>query len=180
MQEDELLALLKMYAIPVAQWGVGDAKTLQHLLEELNAGEVSLQERQGMLVRTVAGSSLNVYYKDGATTLMLTEKEQIFTDGRHRKRNIETSIGEKMKRDETPGEAAWRAMREELNIEEQLPLIPRPKIIKGPIPSESFPGLYTLYTIHVYDVFLPKRHFKPEGYTEHQTDKTTVFVWREI
>lgn len=180
MEKYELKSLLEKHNVPYWEWGTNEAKTFEHLLDELNSGEAVLQERNGLLVRVVRGTSLHVYYREDASTWILKEEKQVFADGRQRIRNIDISIGEKARPGELPGEAAWRALREELGISDKLPLIPRPLVADGPVPSRSFPGLYTEHIIHIYDVFLPKRWFCPEGYIERQSDKTTFFVWREL
>lgn len=179
MNEQELLALLRSHHIPLHIWGTGEAKTFDHLLSEIQDGEAEVVEEDGKLLRSAEGAVLIVFYKDGARTLRLKEDRQVFKDGREKYRDLETSIGEKMRPSEAAVEAAYRALREELDVTERLELIPKPAIIKGPLPSQSFPGLMTRYAMHVFEVFLPKHHFKPEGYVEVQKDKTNYYIWVE-
>ncbi len=81
---------------------------------------------------------------------------------------------------EDPLQAAYRALSEELGITEKLPLTPKPLLQKGPQLSTSFPGIYSLYKMYVFDVFLPTHLYKREGYVEHQADKSNYFVWEKI
>ena len=46
--------------------------------------------------------------------------------------------------------------------------------------SPSYPGLATEYLRHEMKTNLSAAAFKPEGYIEHQADKSTYFVWREL
>ncbi len=180
MQEQELLALLQAHNIPLNEWGVGEAKNFNHLLSEVQSGEATVVEENGNLLRSAEGAVLVVYSTDGKRTWRLKEDKQVFKDGREKRRELETSIGEKMRPDESAVEAAYRALREELKITERLALTPKPSIIKGPVSSQSFPGLMTRYVMNVFEVFLPQHLFKSEGYIECQEDKTNYYTWIEV
>jgi len=183
MDKKHLLALLKISNVSLGDWGTGAAKTVDHLLKEINDGESTLIKKGNFLLRSVTGSSVRIFYKQKSSALLfLKEDKQIFKDGREKRRELagNMSIGEKLKFGEIPAIGAWRALAEELGVTEKLPLVPRPNIIKGPIPSISFPGLYTLYSIYAFEVFLPEKWYKPEGYAEKQADKTNYFIWEEI
>ncbi len=177
MQEHKLLTLLQAHGIPLGEWGVGEAKTLSHLLSETQSGEAAVFEEDGGLIRSTQVAALLVYCADGNHVSVLREDRQVFKDGREKRRSLETSIGEKVKPGETPMEAAYRALREELKITDRLELVTKPSVVKGPVPSQSFPGLMTRHVIHVFEVFLPKHLYKPEGYVEEQEDKTNYYVW---
>lgn len=181
MTRDELESFLRERGVPIDTWGHGTAKTIDHLLRELNAGESTLTEAGGVLTRSAAGCLVNVYYFDGIKAWLLREDRQVFTDGREKTRaDLAGSVGEKLKPGEDPHRGVERALYEELGILDALPLIERPGSTKGPKPSVSFPGLMVVYTNHCFDVVLPTRHFRPEGYVEQQDDKTTYFVWDSI
>lgn len=182
MEREELILLLKSNNIPFHTWGTGVSKTLEHLLKEISEGEAELVQKDGSLLRVAIGSTIRVYYRNSAVLLYLKEEKQVFSDGREKRRELagDMSIGEKLKPGEIPAVGAWRSLAEELGITEKLPLIPRPDIIKGPVPSVSFPGLYTLYTIFAFEVFLPERWYKPGGYIEAQPDKINYFGWTEF
>lgn len=172
--------MLKKYSIDTTIWGQGDSKTRENLLEELKLGESNLVEKEGLLVRVERGVILNVYFDN----LKLIEDRQVFNDGRVRRRNISTSIGEKLKPKETPLVGARRALKEELGIVTSGKLIPRSTIFtiedRTLVPSTSFPGLWTKRTLWGTEVTLTSEYYKPEGYVEIQKDKRTHFTWREI
>lgn len=179
MLKEELREFLFSHNVPLDQWGKGAAKTLEHLCAEISSRESGLEEKNGALLRLAEGSTLNVYYNDRKNILRLVEARQIFKDGRIKVRELETSIGEKMRHGEDPRVAAYRALSEELGIFEKLFLIPVAPIKKGPIPSVSFPGILSVYMMHVFDVFIPPHLYKAEGYQEHQEDKSSYFVWQK-
>ena len=162
-------------------WGQGESKTLQHLLDELTSGESTLEiDGSDRVVRKVEGSAINIYYSlYQGKTLILVEEKQVFTGGRVRIRNINTSIGEKMRPSESPMEAGIRAMQEELKISD-ITLAPIGTEHRDLVASTSFPGLWTKNTIHVFETYLNSQQFRPEGYMEIQEDKTTYFMWVEI
>lgn len=177
----ELLELLKKYNVPFEKWGTGESKTIEHLLSELSSGESELIEKQGNLVRKSFGAAVNVYYKNReGKVFKLKEAKQVFRDGREKIRDLGTSIGEKIKPGESALSAAQRALSEELGIDEKLELKQASPIIKGPVSSQSFPGLQSEYFINVFEFFLPDNLYNPDGYTERQADKESIFIWEQI
>lgn len=107
-----------------------------------------------------------------------------FTDGRIRKRDNPTSIGEKIKHGELPFQATRRALGEELGIDHTEDYIGADTSfnvqVREPVISNSYPGLLTKRTIYTLDTYLTKRDFRPEGYREVQEDKTSIFKWIEF
>lgn len=183
MNKNELEQYLNNYEIPIKKWGIGVSKTVNHLLNELNNGESIIEVSKEGLVRKEKGVALNIYYQDGKTLLKLFEIEQRFKDGRIKKRNLSTSIGEKMKPGENPVIATGRALTEELGIENPQKIIEDIKFItleNKPVASESFPGLFTQRKIHIADIYLSEEYYKQEGYIERQPDKTTIFEWKKV
>jgi len=180
MTQEKLIEFLKAGNVSINEWGKGEAKTIEHLLEEINSGEAEISYKDGKILRIAYGAVLDVYYRDGNRILKLKELKQVFKDGRERSRSLDVSIGEKMKPDEHSLDAVNRALREELQITEKLYLVAMPLVVKGPVPSVSFPGLLTKYIMHAWYVYLPKHLYKPEGYIEEQSDKTNYFVWEEV
>jgi hypothetical protein len=172
-----LFALLLKHDVPLSLWGTGEAKTMQDLLKELNEEQSLLVETETGLLQTYTRSGLNVYHDDGTRVWNLRELKQVFRDGSITQRRRLTSIGTNLKRCEEPIDAAYRALNEELGISDHLPLIAKPMIVQHRVPSISFPGIDTIYTVHIFDVFLPARHYKPGGYVERQDHKTSYFVW---
>ena len=174
-----LRAFLEENNVQFDQWGKGEAKTFENLLAEIASGEATLEKKHGVPCRSITISALDVYHDDGVRLLLLREKKQLFSDGRSRIRKLDRSIGEKQKSGETPSNAAHRALVEELGITETLLLFAGPLITKGPLPSLSFPGLFTFYNVYVFDVFLPKHLYRANGYVERQKEKTSYFVWEK-
>lgn len=175
-----LSSFLITHGVPVHTWGTGEAKTFDHLYQEVSSGEATLTVDGDRVIRSAEGSTVTVYYRDGARLLRLVEAKQVFKDGRERVRNLPTSVGEKLAHGEDPYAAAHRALTEELGITERLTLYLDAPSTKGPIPSPSFPGLYTRYTMHNYHVYLPEDLYHPEGYVERQKDKSSYFVWEVV
>jgi len=184
MDKTKLLELLKVHGIPLSKWGQGQAKTVEHLLAEINSGEASLKEDGAKIIRSSLGAVIQVYYQDGPDLLFLKEDRQVFVDGREKRRDLRnptSSVGEKMRPGENPEEAAYRALREELDINERVSLTRHLTVSsKGPVLSDSFPGLWTMYKIHVFELFLPQHLYKADGYVEKQRDKTNYFAWTKI
>ena len=177
MQREELIALLRRHRVPLETWGTGDAKTLDHLLKELAAGECALSVQDGRIIRYAEGAVIDVYCNGPDGSLKLVEDRQVFRDGRTKRRNLDTSIGEKMTPAEDPESAARRALAEELGITAPLVVTALHTRRKGPVPSVAFPGLTTIYDMHAFAVTLPRELVRPE-YVEEQEDKSTYFVWK--
>ena len=178
--EPEVRELLLAHDIPLDTWGTGTAKTFDHLMYELRAQESRLEMIDDVLVRVAEGSAIYVYYEDAGRPLILREDRQVYKDGRVRRRaDIDTSVAEKRLPGEDPLETAYRALREELAIAERLPLVWQRKYDKGVVPSDSFPGMMSQYLVNLFELFLPERHYRPEGYVEHQADKSSYFIWKE-
>lgn len=180
MKRIELIHLLFEHNVPIHTWGIGKAKTLEHLVREIESGEAVVENKNGKLQRTAYGAVVNIFYTIGTTIWKLAEDKQVFMNGRVRRRDIDTSIGEKMLPNENPLDAAYRAFEEELGIKEKLDLKYLGEKIKGPIPSISFPGLLSLYYMHAFEVWLPAHLYMPWGYKEIQLDKTTYFTWVKV
>lgn len=179
---EDLLNLLKQYKIPYEAWGTGDTKTFENLYREIFEGESVMEVRDGKVFRVSIGSSIDLFCRVGPDLLHLREDRQVFADGRVKRRTLMKgmSIGEKMKSGESSTDAAWRALSEELGITEKLPLISLEDIMRGPVPSISFPGITTIYRIYCFKAFLPLKWFNPEGYVEKQADKTNYYVWELV
>lgn len=181
MDRLELLAFLYEHGVTVDGWGKGKAKTVDHLLQEMNSGEARITKVGNQLIREAEGVVVHTYFDLRGKVLKLTEDKQVFRDGRMKPRGIEHAPAEKMRPGENTFEALRRAFHEELGFDEdeasRLVFDFKSKTVKGPVPSESFPGLITLYTLHEFETWLPTHLYKPGGYVEYQEDKITYFVW---
>jgi NUDIX domain len=180
----KVLKLLRKHKIPLATWGIGKAKTFNHLMQEITSGEAELVETKQGLTRRARGAIVGVYFNDNGTQLFLREDRQEFIDGRVRSRDLDTSVGEKLAPGEEPRAGALRALTEELGFSSEevsrLTLVPEDTRIKGPVPSDSYPGLQTLYIMHPFSVTIPSALYRPEGYIERQEDKTSYFLWKAV
>lgn len=181
---EKLESYLHSFGIPTDTWGIGYAKNISDLLAELAAGESTLTEQNGELLRSTQGLAINVYCIVDGKVMRLKEDRQVFKDGRLRERSgdvMDTSLGEKLSEGEDHIAAVGRALQEELGIEE--PANPTP--IRGETKvkerdSRSFPGLKSKHELHYYDVLLTTKSYRPDGYEENQPEKSTYFVWEEI
>ncbi|KAF8082511.1 hypothetical protein N665_0822s0023 [Sinapis alba] len=152
-----------------AAWGVKPGtKNVHNLWLELADGETSLADSTPP-VRTVNVVTVRVIGKDGK---ILVEAHQELSDGSVRERF--RPLSEKMKPDETPDEAVFRAIKEELgsifNGEDDER--ERIKILPGTYSrrveernSFSYPGLPACYALHSVDATvegLPEEDFCTE------------------
>lgn len=178
-KKEELEKRLQKHGIPVGRWGEGAAKTFEHLFQEVISGESILESSNDALLRKFKVVGVDVLFKDmNGKIFRLKEEKQVFTDGRERRRDLATSLAEKIKPDEEPTTAARRAVLEELGISthQELKSTGNFHVSK---PSTSFPGINSDYNAFMYVIELIPSQFKPEGYIEVQKDKKTYFVWEE-
>ncbi len=178
----KLLDLLNQYAIPLDDWGTGEAKTFDHLFEEIQTGESVLIEdkNSGELVRELSFLAIVVLYRHNEDVFQLTEEKQVFTDGRHRVRQSDISVGEKIKQGENNmEEAVKRALLEELGIGEGFN-IGKIEQTKEEVDSKSYPGLKSRRTRFDVSVEIDSTQYNSDGYKEVQLDKTTYFIWKKI
>ena len=177
---DKLCAILTKHNIPVDRWGMGSAKTYGHLKKEVEEGETVLEESPTGLRRLTTVLYVDVLHTTAeGKTLRLYEDHQRFTDGRVRRRSLKGSIAEKLKRGEAPTRGAvLRALHEELGVKAVSSAEHR-ETREVEEESASYPGLWAVFTEHLWQVTLPDAEYRPEGYEEVQPDKTTRFLWRE-
>jgi hypothetical protein len=169
----DLKSYLMNYGIPVDEWGKGYAKTIGHLEKEIESEECSLVEDNGTLIREIEFVMCEIFYND----LKLKEEKQIFKDGRERTRVKESSMSEKMKIGEDPLNSLIRGIEEELGVNVREDQLISQGVIRRESVSESFPGLTTRYLGHKFSCVFDDSQYNPEGYVEHQKDKSTYFIW---
>jgi hypothetical protein len=178
--EERLKNKLKEYNIPVDLWGTGNAKTIRHLYKEIIENESTLEEESGSLVRYIEFVGIRIYYRDEEDQLWaLKEDRQEFKDGRVRRRNMMSSVSEKMKFGEDPLESAIRGIEEELGVKISKDQLIKRRDLDYNAGSSSYPGLKTIYKGHQYTCYLNKEQFDQKGYIEVQEDKSTFFVWQK-
>jgi hypothetical protein len=165
-----------------SQYGVGDAKSWDTLLREIDRGECVITWSDGKPIREVELICIQVQgdARSQFSDRKLFEAYQEFRDGRRRERNL-WGVSEKMLPGEVPALAARRALCEELGFcdreLEDIVFVFHPTIDQAEKESPSYPGLWSRFTRHRAIAYLPQ-HLCHEQYVEHQVDKTTVFVWR--
>lgn len=166
--------------IDVSAWGTGQAKTLAHLLKEIESGETILVVGEsGELLRKVVVGGADIYYQSPTgEKYRLKEDRQVFNDGRTRRRDLGQAVSEKMKPGEEPQAAMIRGIQE-LGISGDIALVVD-GVDEQKIDSPSYPGLKSQYIRHKFRATLSDDQFKPEGYVEKQADKSTYFVWEKV
>tara|TARA_B100000745_G_scaffold254553_1_gene176986 strand:+ start:311 stop:862 length:552 start_codon:yes stop_codon:yes gene_type:complete len=179
MDLEQLKKLLADHGVDISAFGIGKAKTLANLLEEVNSGETQLEVAEGILVRSVGVVSIDVYCRVGAVRMRLTEDRQEFLDGRVRKRDyLYGAVSEKMNPGEEVTNAIGRGLAEELKVSNfSVENLTEPIITS--LESPSYPGLQSKYTTYEVSVNLDVSDYRPEGYVEEQGDKSTFFVWEK-
>ncbi len=177
MTEDQLLTLLDTYRVDVGHFGQGDAKTLQHLLDEIESGESQLVETGGRLIRKVSVLQFDVFAIIKGRRLKLVEDRQEFLDGRVRKRRMAHSVNEKLLPGEDAFSAVGRSLAEEIGVHRYKITSSEAVVTTETKVSPSYPGLLTEFFLHTLRVLIPALDFNPDGYRGEQADKTTYFVW---
>ena len=175
--EKELSDKLTEFEVPIDTWGQGQAKTVKHLFDELQHEECHIEDRGGFLVRYLEFVGVRIFYKKGEEILYLKEDRQEFNDGRTRKREMPSSVSEKMKFGENPQLAAIRGIKEELGIYVKPEQLIKQRDLNYRGGSLSYPGLTSKYKGHQFTCYLTEQQFNPEGYIEKQEDKSTFFTW---
>jgi len=171
------VSLLNFNGIEIERWGTGNAKTLKHLIKEINNNECVLEEDENsMLVRLLKVATAKIYFETNEAKYVLKEEKQVFKDGRTRIRTNVSSLTEKMEANEKPKDSIIRGVKEELGIQGELKITTH-ETTSETIYSESYPTLLSQYEIHSFNVYLTEEQFNMNGYKEEQEDKTTYFVW---
>jgi hypothetical protein len=173
--------LLKKFDIDQSGFGRGNAKTIDDLEKEIANGECALVEKGGLLVRYVHILNIDVFAKIEGRRLYLREIRQKFADGRIRERKLPASLSEKLALTEKNySQAIERTLTEEIQVQ-KFSMLSAPQ--KKPLviePSMDYPGILTEYKIIFVAILINPIEYKPDGYREIQTDKTTFFEWSEF
>ena len=179
MNTRELASLFQRYGVDMSAYGVGKAKTLDQLLQEINAGESSLVVENGELIRIVNIISVDVYFERvPGERLRLRMEYQQFSDGRTRVReNDFGAVSGKMKPNESVEDAIARELGEEIKAcEYQLEGIQTP--IVNTRTSPSYPGISSRYTENYATAIIPPSMYRV-SYEETQDGVTSHFSWVE-
>lgn len=177
---ESLKNYLNKFSIPIDNWGTGKSKTIEHLFDELKNEECFLSEIDGTLVRSIEFVGVKIYCNENNERWTLKEDRQEFNDGRIRRRNMPSSVSEKMKFGEDPLKSAIRGIKEELGVDISSSQLSKRKDLFYDGGSVSYPGLKTKYKGHQFICELKSHQFDPSGYVEIQRDKKTYFVWHKL
>jgi hypothetical protein len=177
---ENLKELLNSYNIPIDLWGTGKSKTINNLLNELENDECSLEEKNHKITRYIEFVGIKIYYTKDDEIFILKEDRQEFNDGRIRRRDMPSSVSEKMVFGEDPIVASIRGIREELGVKIEAHQLTKHSDLNYNGGSLSYPGLDTKYKGHKFICNLIDEQFNPNGYVEIQKDKKTFFIWEKL
>lgn len=157
---DALKAWLGKHGIHYDGWGQNSSKSLDNLWQELEAGEVRLEDNPPLRVVDV----VQIIIRQGEQ--ILVEAEQEFFNGQRRFRNQPPS--EKIKPRETVFEAARRCLQEELGIpaKDIVLNLATHREHQTNTNSISYPGLPSQYNFHLLEAAvlgLPENDFWHEN-----------------
>ena len=177
--------ILKKGNLPLEKWtGQQGTKTIEDLFKEAADGETEIETTpNGEVVRIVHVVTGDITYLDEETHQLyrLKEDRQVSkVDESIKKRpHLHGAVAEKMKVGEDPVRSVLRGIKEELGISGNFET-GEEKLIEESRTTESYPGLNSIYKVHVVPVRIDESNFKPEGYVENQEKKTNYFVWEKI
>ncbi len=184
---DEVALLLKLNGISTEHWGVGKAKTVEDLVDEVVKGECVLDRiAEGEVKRKmqIARVYVSIHMPNGQT-LELWEDKQVMESGGSRDRlRFGAGLAEKMTKLEEPTGAAARGIEEELF--EKKKVVPPNSLrfvaeLDEEEESQSYPGLTTQLHIFKYEWDMPPNLYKEDGYVETKPNgQQTFFKWQEI
>ncbi len=174
VNRNALEAWLSEHNISYDGWGQNSSKNLDHLWQELEAGEVRLEDNPPLRVVDV----VQVIIQQGKQ--ILVEAEQEFFNGQRRFRNQPPS--EKIKPGETVLDAARRCLLEELDV------LPANVVInlennqqhQTNTNSISYPGLPSQYNFHLLEAAvsdLPQDDFWRENKAGGEIDPVKRHRW---
>lgn len=174
----ELESCLSEHQIDPSKWvGV----TLQNLYDDLHKGECSLEIKEGKLHRRINVVSVHCFHTNhNQERFRLIEEKQILPNGDTRQRGY-PFVSETMKPDESPHDAAVRALAEELQISDpELQFQPSPEDDEDKIKeSTSYIGIHGRYIVYHFKTDIPSRLFR-ERYVELENGTETHFSWVKI
>jgi NUDIX domain len=149
-------------------------KDLSDLQAEIDCGEAKLESIDGILTRIVRVFKIVINVRLGDKLFNLVEDKQIFFTGAVRHRDLK-GIAEKIAPDETPLQAASRAVREEIGLDFDREWLFLGEEIVTQL-SPSYPGLNSAYQMFSYRIFLVDRDLHQLRFAEVHHDKISLFT----
>lgn len=153
-------------------------KDINDLAAEIEAGEAKLESIDGILTRIIRVANIFIHVRLGDELFALVEDRQIFFTGAIRRRGLK-NIAEKLQADETPLQAAHRAVREEINLdfEGEWVFTGEENHQRG---SPSYPGLNSCYQMFNYQIVLSAADLAKLRFAEVRGEKITLFTLEKI
>lgn len=169
---------LRAAGIDTASWGEGVTKKLADFYGELSTGESLLTwDQDGAPLRVVNAFGLDVIVDNQGSVLKLVEDRQVFADGKVKRRNLSTSLGEKIPDGESLEVTAGRLLKEEIGVSAfKLSNLMFTEFNERP--SASFPGLRSIISLTRATAVISPQGYNPDGYSEVKSDRTSYFIWR--
>jgi hypothetical protein len=153
-------------------------KTIDDLAAEISARETILESIDGTLMRVIKIANIFIQIQLGDKLFALVEDKQIFFTGAIRQRNLK-HLAEKIQGDETPLEAAKRAVKEEINLDFTGEWNFRGEEITVQ-KSPSYPGLSSRYQIFNYQIILSTAELERLKFAEVRQQKISLFTLEAI
>ncbi|VAW39767.1 hypothetical protein MNBD_CHLOROFLEXI01-1027 [hydrothermal vent metagenome] len=171
---DELATWLNKHGVRYDEWEQKSSKSLDNLWQELEAGEVCLEDNPPLRVVDV----VQIVIRQGEQ--ILVEAEQEFFNGQRRFRNQPPA--EKIKPGETVFDAARRCLQEEIGVPpEDVVLNPDShQEYQSNTNSISYPGLPSQYNFHLLEAAvsgLPNDDFWHENSADGKIDPVKRHRW---
>ena len=175
---EEIIDLLTEYRTPFRFWNGQLGESLDGFVSSIRLGETWLEAASDGLIHHVNVAVVTVRHLLNGQWLELREDRQEFPDGTIKRRKFSGSLGEKIRENETPLNAAKRGLFEELSF---------PKHAKYQMVSDEievtqrrithwYPGLTDKYNRNQFMCDIPQEMYKPE-YVEIYLNKRIYFKW---
>lgn len=172
-----LTKLLVLFGVKLDDWGIGEARTVEHLFTEIELGESFLRIGNSEKLERVLSIVKMIIVDPQKGTLL--EDYQILPDGTRRDRR--RSPSGKISVKETPAVALVREMNEELNLkkEDYSAIFDETRVEEKP--SRAYPDLRSIYEIHPVRITLNPHVDINDGYTtiDKEDGKKLFFCWQK-
>ncbi len=183
---EEIIYLLDKHRIPWKDWGRGSRKGLGDLVNSIKLGETRLEAGSSKLILHVRVAVVTVRFKLNGQWLELREDRQEFIiDGKvseiKRRTSFNGSLGEKIRRNESPITTARRGLREELGFPKNsgYKLSYNGLEIMKCESSDWYSGLIDVYHRYHFVCLIPPELYRSK-YTERYLHRTIYFEWTPI